>query len=189
VALTRWRMAVGAAAVAAVLVPAAMSWACVAPVSMTIEGNASVQPGGKVTVLLREYAQGAPIEVRLHSPTGPVLGVHPPPTTTMTSEHKLEVTIPPDLPYGTHLLVSTQNYHHMNSGNIGRATVYVGTLPPAPAGPEPRPALLEVGSGPSAVTLTLIALGVAGGLLLLAAVWSMVGSGRRTEPEPQPVKK
>lgn len=175
-------------AAAAVLVPAGLAWACVAPVSMTILGNRSVQPGGTVTVLLREYAQGAPIEVRLHSPTGPVLGVQPPPTTTMTSEHRLDVTLPADLPYGTHLLVSTQNYHHMNSGNIGRATVYVGTQPPAPTGPEPRPDLLEVGSGPSAVTLALIALGVAGGLLVLAAVWSLAAGGHRPEPASPAVK-
>lgn len=186
---TRLRLAIGMAAAAAVILPAGLAWACVAPVSMTIQGSNSVQPGGTVTVLLREYAQGAPIEVRLGSPTGRLLGTHPPPTTTMTSEHMLEVPIPADLPFGTHLLVSVQNYHHMNSGNIGRATVYVGTLPPPAPGPEPRPALLEVGSGPSALSLVLIGLGVAGALLLVAGAWSMAAGGRDPKPEAQAVKK
>lgn len=185
---TRLRATVGAAVFAAVLMPVGLAWACVAPVSMTIRGSNSVQPGGTVTVLLREYAQGAPIDVHLGSPTGRLLASHPPPTTTMTSEHTLEVPIPADLPFGTHLLVSVQNYHHMNSGNIGRATVYVGTLPPPPPGPEPRPAVLEVGSGPSALSLVLIGLGVAAALLVVAGAWSMAASGRDPEPEAQTAK-
>jgi hypothetical protein len=187
--LTRTRAVIGMVAAAAIAVPASFAWACVAPVSMTIVGNPSVQPGGTVTVLLREYAQGAPIEVRLNSPTGQLLATHPAPTTTMTSSHTLEVPIPETLQLGTHLLVSVQNYHHMNSGNIGRATIYVGTQPPLPTGPEARPTSLEVGSGPSAATLILVGLGVAGAMLLLAGVYTVIAGGKGPEPKAEPVKK
>ena len=187
--LTRRRALLGMIAAAAIVVPGSLAWACVAPVSMTIEGSPSVQPGGTVTVLLREYAQGAPIEVRLNSPTGPLLATHPPPTTTMTSSHTLEVPIPADLQYGTHFLVSVQNYHHMNSGNIGRATIYVGTQPPLPTGPEVRPTTLDVGSGPSAGTLLVVGLGVAAAMLLLAGIYSLVAGGKPAAPKAEPVKK
>jgi len=173
----RWGVVMGLLAAAAGLVPTSVAWACVAPVSLTV-ANPVVQPGGTVNVSFKEFAQGAPVEVHLDSPTGPLLATQPAPITTMTSSHNLDVTIPPNTPFGTHFLVSVQNYHNMNSGNIARATIYVGTLPPATVAPAPRPAHALVGSGPSAATLVLIGLGVAGGLLLLAAVWSLATSGR-----------
>jgi hypothetical protein len=177
-------------AAATVIVPAGLAWACVAPVSMTVS-NPSVQPGATVNVSFKEFAQGAPIEVHLDSPTGPLLGTQIAPTTTMTSSSNLDVTIPANTTFGTHFLVSVQNYHNMNSGNIARATIYVGTLPPVTAAPATRPAHAEVGTGPSGVSLFLIGLGVAAGLLLVATVWSLaVGNGSgRSQPEAQTTTK
>jgi hypothetical protein len=183
-----WRLAFGMVAAMAVIVPTGLAWACVAPVSMTI-ANPSVQPGGTVNVSFKEFAQGAPIEVHLDSPTGPLLATQPAPITTMTSSHNLDVTIPPNVSFGTHFLVSVQNYHNMNSGNIARATLYVGSLPPVTAPPAARPATALVGSGPSAGSLFLIGLGVAGALLLVAAAWSLAAGRAPSAPEAQPVKK
>lgn len=59
-------------AAAAAIVPASLAGACVAPVSLTV-ANPSVQPSGTVNVSFKEFAQGAPIEVHLDSPTGPLL--------------------------------------------------------------------------------------------------------------------
>jgi hypothetical protein len=185
--LTRLRLVLGMVAATAVVVPAGLAWACVAPVSLTV-ANPSVQPGGTVTVLFREFAQGAPIEVHLDAPTGPLLGTAPAPTSTMTSSSTLDVTIPANTTFGTHFLVSVQNYHNMNSGNIARATIYVGTLPPPTVAPAARPAHAEVGSGPSGASLFLIGLGVAGALLLVAAVWSLAAGGGRSQPEAQTAK-
>ena len=185
---SRWRVAFGVLAGAALLVPAGLAWACVAPVSLTV-ANPAVQPGGTVSVSFKEFAQGAPIEVHLDSPTGLLLATQPAPITTMTSSHVLDVTIPANTPFGTHLLVSVQNYHNMNSGNIGRATIYVGTLPPPTIAPAARPGTALVGSGPSAGTLVLIGLGVAGGLLLVAGLWSLaVSRGGSPEPASSTVK-
>ncbi|HEX3622840.1 MAG TPA: hypothetical protein VHT97_11035 [Acidimicrobiales bacterium] len=177
---TRRRFALGVLAAAAIVVPAGLAWACVAPVSLTVN-NPTVQPGGTVTVLFREFAQGAPIEVHLDSPTGPLLGTAAAPTTTMTSSSTLDVTIPSNTTFGTHVLVSVQNYHNMNSGNIARATIYVGTLPPPTVAPAARLTHAEVSSGPSGASLALIGLGVGAGLLLLAAVWSLAAGGGRSE--------
>ena len=185
---TRWRLAVGMLAAAAAIIPASVAWACVAPVSMTV-ANPSVQPGGTVNVSFKEFAQGAPIEVHLDSPTGPLLATQVAPTTTMTSSSNLDVTIPPNTTYGTHFLVSVQNYHNMNSGNIARATIYVGALPPVSVAPEARPANALVGKGPSAGTLVLISLGVAGALLLVAAVWSLAAGSGRSQSAPEAAKK
>ncbi|MEN3314812.1 MAG: hypothetical protein V7605_1046 [Acidimicrobiaceae bacterium] len=185
---TRCRIAVGLVAAAAFVVPAGLAWACVAPVSLTV-ANPSVQPGGTVNVLFREFAQGAPIEVHLDSPTGPLLATQAAPTTTMTSSSNLDVTIPANTPFGTHVLVSVQNYHNMNSGNIARATIYVGTLPPPTVAPVARPAHAEVGSGPSGSTLLLIGLGVGGALLLVAAMWSLAAGGGRPQPDAQTATK
>jgi hypothetical protein len=153
----RWRIAVGTVASASILVPAALAWACVAVVAL-VANNPSVQPGGTVNITVREFAQGAPIEIHLDSATGPLLTTVPPPTTTMTSINTWDVPIPANTPYGTHTLFAVQNYHNMNAGTNARATIYVGTVAPAPAGPEARPASVLVGSGPSGVSLALIGL-------------------------------
>jgi hypothetical protein len=104
----------------------------------------------------------------------------------MTSKFNWDVPIPANTPYGQHVLFAVQNYHNMNA-SVPRSTIYVGVVPPAPAAPAPRPATLDVGSGPSGVSLVLLGLGVAAAGLILAGLWNLAAGSRRSE-EPQPVK-
>lgn len=181
----RWRWA-GLVAAAGVVVPAGLAWACVAVMSLTTV-SPTVQPGGTVTVIGREFAQGAPVEIHLDSPTGPLLTTAPPPTTTMTSKFNWDVPIPANTPYGQHVLFAVQNYHNMNA-SVPRSVIYVGVQPPPAAAPAARPASLAVGSGPSGVSLVLLGLGVAAAGLILAGLWNLAAGGRRSGPEAQPVK-
>jgi len=48
-------------------------------------GPGPSKPGGTVNVSFKEFAQGAPIEVHLDSPTGPLLATQVAPTSTMTT--------------------------------------------------------------------------------------------------------
>ena len=185
---TRRRLTLAMLATAAVILPAGLAWACVAPVSLTVN-NPQVQPGGTVTVSFKEFGQGAPVDLHLDSTTGPILGTLAPPTSTMTGSYTMDVTIPPNTTFGTHFLVSVQNYHNMNSGNIARATIYVGTQPPATVGPEARPAHAEVGSGPSAASLIFIGLGVAAVLLIVAGVYTLAAGSGRSRPAAQTATK
>ncbi len=183
---SRRRWAVGVGAAMAVLVPAGLAWACVAVISLTTVSS-TVQPGGTVTVIGREFAAGAPVDIHLDSPTGPLLTSAPAPTTTMTSKFTWDVPIPANTPYGQHLLYAVQNYHNMNAA-VPKSVIYVGTLPPAATGPAARPASLDVGSGPGASSLVLLGLGVAVVGLLVAGAWSLAAGGKRPEGTAQPVK-
>jgi hypothetical protein len=183
----RWRWILGAVATVAVIVPAGLAWACVGLVSFTVNSS-SVQPGGTVTVAGREFAQGAPVEIHLDSPTGRLLTTAPPPNTTMTSQWTWDVLIPADVPKGQHVLVATQDYHNMNAGVPARATIYVGTAAVAPAEPAARPTKVSVGTGPSAASLVLIGLGVAAGGLLLAGLLTLAASRRPPQGQAAPVK-
>jgi hypothetical protein len=58
------RWIAGAFAGLAVLVPASLAWACVAPQSLTTS-SPTVQPGGTVHIIGRESGPGAPIEIHL----------------------------------------------------------------------------------------------------------------------------
>lgn len=182
----RRRLAVGTVAALAVLVPASLAWACVAPVSLTTENN-RVQPGGVIKVIGRETAPGAPIEIRLNSVNGPILTTVTGQAGGMTARWDAEVPIPADLPYGKYVIYAVQNYRNMNAV-VPKATIYVGTEPdPAPV-PEARPTSLEVGSGPSALSLVVLGLGAAAAGLLIAGGLSVLAAGRRAKPEPEPVK-
>jgi hypothetical protein len=155
-----------------VVIAARGIWACVAVFSFTTVSS-SVQPGGTVTVVGRGFAEGAPIDIHLDSPTGPILATAPPPNTTMTSQFVLAVTIPEDTPIGSHILVANQKYHDMNAGGPTRAIVHVGTSPPAAPPPEAeRPAAVSFAEGRSIMALVGIGLATAIGSLLLAALVS-----------------
>ncbi len=174
----------------ALLVPAGMAWACVAPTSL-LTAKSTVQPGGTVTVIGRETAPGAPIELRLDKPDGQLLATVTGQVGGMTAKWEYELTIPPTVPYGKHVIYAVQNYRNMNSV-LPKATIYVGTEPdPAPT-PEPRPSSLDVGSGPSAASLILIGLAAAaGGLLLvggLSALAATRGTGGGGTAQPERVK-
>ena len=115
--------------------------ACVAPVSLTT-ARPTVQPGGTIKVIGRETAPGAPIEIRLNAPDGPVLLTVTGQPGGMSSKWEADVTIP----------AST---------------------------PEPRLASMEVGSGPSTVSLVLLALAAAaGGLLLVGGLTALAAPSR-----------
>jgi hypothetical protein len=151
---------------------ATATWACVAVFSLTTLSS-SVQPGGTITVVGRGFAQGAPVDIHLDSPTGSILATAPPPNTTMTSQFVLAVTIPQDVSRGAHVLVATEKYHDMNAGGPARATIYVGTSAPVAPPPEPeRAAGVAFGPGRSAVGLAAVGLVTAVVSLLLVVVMS-----------------
>jgi hypothetical protein len=180
------RFALGAVATLAAIVPASLAWACVAPVSLTT-ASPTVQPGGTVHIIGRETAPGAPIEIRLNSVTGPLLTTVTGQPGGMTSKWEADVPIPADIPYGKHFLYAVQNYRNMNAV-VPKAVIYVGTVPdPAPT-PEARAGSLDVGSGPSAVSLILLGLAAAAGGLLLVGGLTVLAGSRRGEPQAQPVK-
>ncbi len=177
--------AVVAVAAVAMMVPAALAWACVGLMSLTTSAS-SVASGGTVTVSGRGFAQDAPIDIHLDSPAGPVLTTVPPPMSTMTSRFDVPVTMPADVQNGQHLLVATQDYHHMNAGSPARATIYVGpnvSDPAVPAATPERPMALAVDSGPSAAFLLFIGVGVAAGGLFLAGFVSLLTARRRPQAE------
>ena len=182
---SRWRYSVGVLVVGAGLVPAALAWACVGLISLTT-GSSTVQAGGKVTVIGREFAEGVPVEIHLDNPTGRLLVTVPPPTDTMTSKFSVDVTIPSDVPPGQHVLVATQQAHYMNSGSPARATISVGTASTAaPAAPQARAADLTRDKSPSAMALVLIGLGAALIALLVAGLITFAAS-RRATPTASP---
>lgn len=185
---TRWRWALGTTASMAVIASAGIAWACVAPVSLTVN-PASVQPGGTVSFIGRNTAPGAPIEIHLDSPTGRLLATNPPHNlSVMSGTWTLNVPIPADVPTGKHLIFAVEDYHNHNGGMPARATIYVGQ--PAEAAPSPpvRPTMLDVGSGPGAATLGLVGLGVAGFALLVAGLWYLAASRRSPGPQAQEVR-
>ena len=179
-----WRSVLSVFVALAVAVPAGLAFACVGVMSLTTDVS-RVEPGGTVQVTGRSFAQGAPVEIRLDSPTGQLLTTAPAPTSTMTSQFTVPVVIPADVPRGQHLLVAIQNYHHMNAGAPARATLQVGSdAPVLGAGQDLRPAALTESSGPSGLLLLFIALGVTAGGLLLAGFANLLAV-RRQAPQTE----
>src|SRR5205807_6574211 len=122
---SRRRFAVGTVAALAVVVPASVAWACVAPVSLTT-ASPTVQPGGIVHIIGRETAPGAPVEIHFDAVNGPLLLTVTGQPGGMTSKWEADVTIPAETKYGTHVLYAVQNYRNMNAV-VPKATIYVGT--------------------------------------------------------------
>jgi hypothetical protein len=154
-----------------VLALAGLAWACVGVASL-ITDSPTVQPGGTLMVTGRSFARGVPVDIRLDSPTGPLLLTVPGPDSTMNSKFTVPLTIPPDISNGRHLLVAIQDHHDMNVGAPARAVVYVGTAPSPAATTAARPSGVAANSGPSVPVLLLIGLGVAAAGVLAAAVWT-----------------
>ena len=180
------RIVVGLVAALGAVLPASLAWACVAPVSLTT-ASPTVQPGGVVHIIGRESAPGAPIEIHLDAVDGRLLSTITGQPGGMTSKWESDVTVPADVPYGKHVLYAVQNYRNMNA-TIPKAAVYVGTEPDAPAVPDARARSLDVGSGPSGLSLVLLGLAAAAGALLLAGGLSMVAGSTRSGPEAERVK-
>ena len=172
----------------AIIASAGIAFACVAPISLTVN-PASVAPGGTITVIGRNTAPGAPIDIHLDSPTGRLLATNPPHNVSvMSGTWTLDVSIPADVSPGKHLLVAVEDYHNHNGGMPARATIYVGQPAEAPPSPVARPTALEVGSGPGAATLAIVGLGVAALALLLAGLWYLAASRRSPGPRAQEVR-
>jgi hypothetical protein len=180
------RVVFGGIAAAAVMLSASFAWACIAPTSL-LTSSSVVQPGGTLHIIGRETAPGAPIEIRLNAPDGRLLYTVTGQVGGMTAKWEADVPIPADVPYGKYVIYAVQNYRNMNS-TIPKATIYVGTQPDAPAAPVVRPSTLSVGSGPSAGSIVLIALGVAAAGLLVVGGLSVLAGSRRSKPQAQPVK-
>ena len=185
---SRTRVIGVAAAMAAVLAPAAVAWGCVALVGFRVNGSNVVQPGGTVEIWAGEFARGKPVHIRLDSPEGPILATQPDPQpSTMTSQFTLRVPIPANVSPGQHFLVATQEHYDMNVGIPARAAIYVNASPPVAPLPADRAAVLTESDGPSAARYVLIALGVAGAGLLLAAVASLLVARRPSEARTERV--
>jgi hypothetical protein len=147
-----------------------------------------VQPGGTVRVIGRETGPGAPIEIHLDSATGPLLTTVTGQPGGMTSRWEWDVPIPANIQYGQHVLYAVENYRNMNA-TIPKAVIYVGVEPAPEPAPDPRANSLDVGSGPSGLSLALLALGVAAvGLLVVGGLTALAGSKGRSKPQAAPVK-
>jgi hypothetical protein len=168
-----------------IILPVSFAWACIGLVSLTTSSS-TVQAGGTLSVIGKEFAAGAPVLIHLDTLDGPVLAMAPPPVGTMTSQFKIDVIIPSNVSVGPHLLIATQTEHNMNGGNPARALIYVGTAAPAASSPAVRPATLTANSGLSGATLALIGLGVAAVALFLAGL-VLLAVGRR-RPAAQAVE-
>ena len=166
----------------AIILPVGLAWACVGLVSVTTN-SATVQPGDTLTITGKEFAAKVPVLIRLDSFTGPVLATAPPPTSTMTSQFQIAVTIPAGVSAGAHFLVGTQDEHDMNGGNPARALIYVGTAAPPPGAPASRPGTLIADKGLGLGILALIALAAAALSLFLVL---LVLTRRRPEAEAVP---
>jgi hypothetical protein len=185
---SRRRLAVGSVAALAVMIPASLAWACVAPMALVTLNN-TAQPGGIIRVQGRETGPGAPIEIRLDAPNGRLLTTVEGQPGGMTAKWEWDVPIPTDIQYGVHTLYAVQNFRNMNAV-VPRVTIYIGVQPPPKAGPEARPASLDVGSGPSGASLALVGLGVAGaGLLIVGGLSVLAGSKKSAPPKAEPVKR
>ena len=183
--LRLWAIGVASAAAIAIMLPFGFAWACVGLVSLSTN-SPTVQAGGSLTVIGKEFAQKAPVLIHLDSITGPVLvtATGTPATSTMTSKFEVAVTIPSNVSAGPHLLIATQDEHDMNGGNPARAVIYVGTSAPAPAALASRPGTLLADRGLGVATVALIGLATAAVALVLAWLVFGVATRRRAEAVP-----
>lgn len=164
----RWVVAVATAA--AILVPAAVSMACVGVASLVVDGSPRVEPGDTVTVTVRSFASDVPVRIHLDSLGGQELMTVPGPESTMNSSISVDLPIPSDISEGPHVLLASQDHHDMNVGQPARAAIYVNAEPPPPPSPAERMEGLVANTGPSAPVLVLIAAAAAAGGLLLAGL-------------------
>ena len=193
----RWLAAVaGAAAAAGALLPISAAWAPhvaqlqVTPTRMKAGDTVSVfGPSG--------YGSTNPVEIRLDSADGPVLGSF---TTTGTGFAQWgpgTVTIPADVKPGVHTLWATQKLEESEKLIRGMPTkTLITVLNPDGSGPvvgedlshkvEPRPTNLvedkPVGTG----ALVLVGLGVAGVAMFVAGA-AALASSRRRSPEAESI--
>jgi hypothetical protein len=157
-----------------------------------------VRPGDTVSVFgPRGYGKTNPVEIRLDSETGPVLGSFQPDQQRFAQWGPGTVTIPADTPPGRHQLVATQELPDVDAGIRGipaRAVIEVlgpGGAPalgaPLAEPTPPRTTGIEVrdNDGVPVGAVVLVGLGVAGMAMLAAGAASVVTSRRSQGAEAQ----
>lgn len=170
-----------ALAVAALVLGAAPAWAPhVAQLQVT---PTQARPGDQVGVFgPRGYGKTNPVQIRLDSETGPVLGSFQPDQQRFAQWGPGTITIPADASAGRHVLFATQELPDADAGIrgipartvievLGPAGVPVVGAPLAPA-VEARAAGIEVtrDDGVPVGRLLLVAMGVAGIAMFAAGV-------------------
>ena len=186
----RWLAAVaGAAAAAAVLLPASAAWAPhVAQLQVT---PTQFKAGDTVTVFgPRGYGQTNPVEVRWDAVDGPVLGSFKTVETGFAMWGPGTVTIPADAKPGVHTLWATQKLEESEKLIRGMpAKTLVQVLNPDGSAPalgqditpqlEQRPTELVEDESVGTGALVLAGLGVAGVAMFAAGAAALMSSRRR----------
>jgi hypothetical protein len=164
-------------------------------VAHLILDKTQVKAGEQLTVFgQRGYGSANPVEIRLDSPDGPLLGTFQPNNELYAMWGPGPVTIPADVAPGAHTLYATQVLtpaeNHIR-GIPARADFEVLGAGGAPVlGAQPvqedtssAPADLVREEGVSTGSVLLVALGVAGVAMMLAGAVALASSRRRSEAE------
>ena len=188
----RWA---GAAALAAGMVLASAPPSHAPHIAQIQITPSSAQPGQEVTVFgPRGYGRTNPVEIRLDSLNGPVLGSFQPNEELYALWGPGTIRIPEDTKPGVHYLFATQtlaaNETHIRGvpargeltvlGPGGSPVIGQGDVSPV----EEAPRGLVEDEPVSTGTVLLVALGVAGVGLLLAGGAAAVASRRRSAGQP-----
>jgi hypothetical protein len=157
---------------------------------------AQVRAGEQVSVFgPRGYGKTNPVQIRLDSETGPVLGSFQPDNQRFAQWGPGTVTIPADTSAGRHTLIATQDLPDADAGIrgipartiievLGPASIPVLGAPLSPAVGD-RAAAIEVteDEGVPVVPVLLVALGVAGVAMFAAGTASAVVRRRSAEAQ------
>ncbi len=195
----RWFAAVaGAAAAAGALLPVSGAWAPhVAQLQVT---PTQFKAGDTVTVFGPSgYGATNPVEIRLDSADGPVLGSFRTTGSGFAQWGPGTVTIPPETKPGVHTLWATQKLEESEKLIRGMPTkTIVQVLNPDGSNPvlgldlspkvEERPTALVEDKPASTGALILVGLGVAGVAMFAAGAAALMSSRRRTAPTPETVR-
>ena len=189
-----WAVAVAGAAVLASASPA------FAPhVAQLILDTTKVKPGDQITVFgQRGYGSTNPVEVRLDSPDGPILGTFQPNNELYAMWGPGPVTIPADTRTGAHTLFATQvlapNETHIRGiparadfEVVGSGGAPVVGAPPVREDPSSAPTDLVRDEGVSTGAVMLVGLGVAGGGIMIAGGAGAFSDRRRAGAAVVPI--
>jgi hypothetical protein len=179
----------------AILIPAAVAWACL-PVANLTSKPAAAQAGQQINVTGSEFGSN-PVDIHLGALTGPVLATFTPDSNGAFTG---AVTIPADTPAGPAVLVATEAAATA-TGNGGsspgvptRTVVQVvgpgGSAPlaVAPASQGRPSGVVTSSSAVSTGALLLVGLGVFGIALFLAGGIALLTSGRRRQASAERVR-
>jgi len=153
----------------------------------------TVAPGGQVSVYgPRGYGSTNPVEVRLGSVTGPVLGTFQPTDENFAQFGPGTVTMPPGTAPGTYRLVATQplaadEQHIRGIPSAAAIEVRAGgaaAMPPPALVTEDRPDGLAREAGVSIGVL--IGVAAAAALVALAVGFAVAALAQKKSPAPSP---